>query len=407
MKKLNLCKAVACALTLLSMGHAHAALSFNAQEKNQLIGVRLKDASHEISALKAVYEVSKDLESDWDKYVSDEYDMDEVLNIFLTQIPTEQAGTYTLPVATFGKLENANKMAFVMANITVYEGNKTHVQVTNVIPLDNTEFQINAALADRKVILSDKRSDLKMVFPLGVGSFDEGVLNDAVTLLTPRFENSYLDQRAAISKRDKPRYFAGKPFLRITTDKDPSKGHTAIGFHVQPNLDSFVRAFDSHGCMRMQTGDLQMLHDLLMNGPHRRLSVNVKFKVEDESEHPEPKINRPYKKVLNIGSTSEPNYTIDRDGLVQTTKDWEDFAPVDRLQDINGDHHHAIYDYDMSWREQERFKAHVKKCYEEFPYDEESGFFKKKSMERKYNKCVKDGKRNTSLGDRLYQMWVH
>ncbi len=407
MKKSTLRKALASALMILSIGQTYAALNFNAEERNQLQGVRLLDAASGITALKPLYEVSKDLEKDWDKFVADEYDMDEVLNLFLTALPSEQAGTYTLPVATFGKLSKTNQMAFVLATINVFDGNKAQVQIKNVIALANTEFEINASLADRKVIVSDRLSDIKMVFPLGVGSFDEGVLNDAVTLLTPRFENSYLDQYAAISQRKKPTYFAGKPFLRITTDKDPAKGHTPIGFHVQPDLDPFVRAFDSHGCMRMQTNDLQMLHDLLMNGPHRRLSVNVKFKVEDTAEHPEPRINRPYKKVLNVGSTSKPNYTIDRDGLVQTTKDWDNFAPVDRLQDMDGDSFHAIYDYDMAWREEARFKAHIKKCYEEFPYDKEEGFFKKKSMERKYNKCVKDGKRNTSLGDRLYRMWVH
>ena len=407
MKK-TLLKALALSVVCHSMPTL-AALNFTSEQKNQLKGVRLTDATHSIGALKNLSQISQSLEKSWDDYVADNYDMNEVLNLFLTDIPTEKAGQTILPIASFGSLENSNEMVFIMADILVSSNNPSaiNVRVKKVIPLSRTKFELNASLADRKLIVSDTLNDLKMVFPLGVGSFDEGVLNDAVTLLTPRFENSYLDKNAAISKRDKPRYFAGKPFLRITTDENPAKGHTAIGFHVQPNLDPFVRAFDSHGCMRMQTHDLQMLHDLLKEGPHRRLSVNVKFKIDDPAEHPINKVNKPYKKVLNVGKTSAPNYTIDRDGLVQTTKDWNNEAPVDRLQDIAGDHHHAIYDYDMSWREEERFKAHVAECYEQHPYDEVDGFFKKKKEKIKYNSCVKDGRRNNSLSDRLYQMWVH
>ncbi len=393
-------------VTLLMAGQSFAALNLSASDKNKLIGVRLTDASQGISALKSLKEVSSDLEKDWDKFVADDYDMKEVMNLFLTDYPSETNGTYKLPIAAFGELQNSKQMAFIFAD--VYVNGSAQVNITKVIPLTNTKFELNASLADRKLVLSDTLSDIKMVFPLGVGSFDEGVLNDATTLLTPRFENSYLDQNAAISKREKPRYFAGKPFLRITTDENPANGHTAIGFHVQPDLDPFVRAFDSHGCMRMQTNDLQMLHDLLMNGPHRRLSINVKFKIDDPSEHPEPKIDKPYKKVLNIGSTVAPNYTIDRDGLVQTTKDWKNVAPVDDLQDLAGDSHHEIYDYEMAWREEKRFKEHVASCYEKFPYDKvEGGFIKRGAEKRKYNSCVKDGRRNNSLSDRLYQMWVH
>jgi len=393
------------AIILIGMNQAIAAIDFSGEERNQLIGVRLTEATKEISALKPLKELSQTVQSDWDKLVTAPFQLDEILNIFLTQIPSETAGIYKVSVAAFGPLASNKQLAFIMADI--YFDKAIEVKVSQILPLAKTQFEINASLSDRKLILSDTLSDLKMVFPIGVGSFDEGVLNEETSILTPRFENSYLDQYAAISKRDKPRYFAGKPFLRITTAKNPADGHTPIGFHAQPNLDPFVRAFDSHGCMRMQTDDLQMLHDLLKGGPHRRLSVNVKFKIDDPSEHPEPKINRPYKRVLNVGSTQNPNYTIDRDGLVQTTKDWENYAPVEQLQDVAGDSYHALFNYDMAWREKERMKAHRAGCYQEFPYDQESGFFKEKKMKIKYNKCVKEGERNNSLSDHFYQMWVH
>jgi len=392
-------------LALMSITQSYAVLSFNATEKNQLAGVRLLDASHKIHALKPLKEISKDLEKHWNSYVDKEYKIKDVRDLFLTRVPSEQNGIYTLPIATFGKLKYSREEVFIFA--TVYTNKRdTQIQVSKVLPLARTTFKLQASLADRKLIVSEATGQVKMVFPIGVGAFDEGVLNDAVTLLTPRFENAYIDKAVAISKRKRPRYYGGKPFLRITTNKNPAKGRTSIGFHAQPNLDTFIRAFDSHGCMRMQTDDLQTLHDILMYGPHKRLSVNVKFKMSDPAEHPERKINRPYQKVANVGSTSRPNYSIDRDGLTQLTKDYRNFAPVDRLQDIAGDNYHAIYDYDMQWREAERMKRHTAQCAKEFPYQQVEGKWDRKKMYKKFKKCVKKGKRNTSFRDRLYRWWV-
>jgi hypothetical protein len=382
-------------------------LNLDEATSKRTVGVRLVDFAKYTSAIGELsQEEAEDLQDKWNRFVDEEYELEETLNLFFHDFPKAGPGGYALPVTAFGELEQGSDYAFIQA-LAYFDGKDFSVQVQNVIRLDETLFNLNVSLVDRKLVMTDAYSSLKMVFPLGVGSFDEGVLNDAITLLTPRFENAYLDQWTVISERKKPRYFKGKPFIRITTDKNPGDGHTAIGFHVQPNLDTFVRAFDSHGCMRMQLPDLMMLHDVVKKGPHRHLPINVKFRISDESEHPFPKRNKPYKKVLNAGSKENPRWILDRDDLVQTTKDWENSAPINLLQDVDGDTHHEVYDYAMAWRIQERREAKRKACYDKFPYGEIEDRRDRRRAEKDYEDCVKDGRRSRSLRDRVYRWWVH
>ncbi len=374
---------------------------------NKTIGVRLLDFAKYTSAIPGLSEKDvEELQDKWDRFVGEEHQLEETLNLFLHDYPKKGPGGYVLPITAFGKKESGNGHVFIQAN-AFFDGKNFSVQVENVINLNETLFDLNVSLIERKLIVRDNLSALIMVFPLGVGSFDEKVLNDEVTLLTPRFENAFLDQWTAISERKKPRYFAGKPFLRITTDKNTTKGHTAIGFHAQPNLDTFIRAFDSHGCMRMQLPDLMMMHDLLKAGPHRHLSINVKFSTEDITDHPFPKKNKPYKKVLNAGSSSNPRWILDRDDLVQTTKDWESSAPVSLLLDRSGDTHHELFNYDMDWRKRERANQKRLACYEENPYEEAETRREKRKLEKEFEKCMKDGQRTRGIKDRVYKWWVH
>lgn len=382
-------------------------LKLSPETENKTIGVRLVDYVKHTNVLKGLSSKdAEELEKRWNRFVDKEFGLDETLNLFFHDLPKQGSEGYLLPLTAFGKKEKGSGYQFVQANVAYNDG-KFGVQVKRVIDLNETLFEMEVGLVDRKLIVTDTLSQMKMVFPLGVGSFDEGVLNDGITLLTPRFENAFVDKYAVISKRKKPRYFKNKPFIRITTDEDTSKGHTAIGFHVQPNLDTFIRAFDSHGCMRMQLDDLMALHDLVKMGPHRRLSINVKFNVADQTDHPFPRINKPYKKVLNAGSKDAPKWTLDRDNLVQTTKDWKNFAPYSELKDVDGDTHHEIYDYEMAWRIQERRENKQDACLEEFPYKDIEDDKDREEMYKEYEECIKSGRRRRSLRDRVYRWWTH
>lgn len=222
----------------------------------------------------------------------------------------------------------------------------------DTISLNDTFFRFEVGLIERKLIVSDSQSGLKMVFPAGVGGFDEGVMiADQISLVTPRFQNAWLDKREAYAARQKPSYFSGKPFLRITTDQELNRGYTAIGFHVQPNLASFVRGFDSNGCIRLQTEDLVALHKVLAHGRHLHLPLQVLYRVADSADHPMPKINSPFKTLLNTGTKANPKFDIDpENNLVLMGRELKRSAPVSLLKDHKHDQYHQIFDYDSRER---------------------------------------------------------
>ncbi len=336
----------------------------------------------------------------------------EVYNLFLRSGPTVSGQTYKLPLTYFIR-DGADVLRFVKVDIIYTSSADMRAIPRGSVLLSSTNFRVDVALVDRKAIVSDSANDITMVFPLGVGSFDVGVLHDSVSLLTPRFEEGYLDKRTLIYKREKPRYYADKPFIRITTKRDDLEaGWTGIGFHAQPNLATFVRAFDSHGCMRMQLADLYTLYWIVEGSPRQQTPVSVSYHMDTELSHPFPKRDMPWRQVNNIGSDSAPMYNLDRDGLTEAVLEWKYEAPIAELVDQAGDNYHDLYDYDMDWREKERMARHEQMCREKFLGTKELTTQKlfgigRSRDQRDYEKCVKDGRRSVDLGDRLYRFWVH
>jgi len=339
---------------------------------NKVKGVRVNDVlKHLPSIAPSVSEVLAKLESRPDKYFVGGK-VKTIHNIYFQKLPKTYGTRVRLVLGAFLKYKN-NGFGFETIKVD-YDTTESlkEMEVTTVDrrSLLDTEMRVDAALADRKMVVKDMASNIKMVFPLGVGSFDESVLNEGTSILTPRFKRAWLDKRTSLESRKKPRYFAGMPFLRIMTHKtDLQKGHTAIGFHVQPNKDTFVRAFDSHGCMRMQQSDLIALHRIIDFGPTTQIPVTVNFRMEDKAEHPFPKRNKPYKKVYNAGSVEKPDWRLDRDNLVLVTKDWENSAPVSELVDRPEDNYHDLFDYAMAPRKKAKREAHIKMCKEKNVFD--------------------------------------
>ena len=441
------------------------ALNIPSSMKGKIQGVKISDVKAHLGLLSEEIELATNyIENHKAELINNGEKVEDVFLTYFRALPFDN-GNLVLPLTSFIKTKETGYQ-FTDYNLIITQEDFL-LENLGSLNLADTYFQVKTSLADRKVVIIDERNQLKMIFPIGVGSFDEGVLNEGTSLLTPRFKAAFLDKDRAIKARKKPRYFAGKPFLRITTDENPSQGHTAIGFHAQPNLDPFIRAFDSHGCMRMQTDDLEFFYLLIAEGPHQRLPVMVNFYLEDQTEHPFPKKNKPYKTVTNIGSAENPGYTMDRDNLVQVTKIWDNTAPVQSLMDREDDDYHDIFDYAMAWREQERAERIRNNCKEKFGFkaedfqvdraayvldfenyrprfsaadsaeDREEKMAKakkkfekdqkkkdraykkavrsmqrkakraKKDSDKKMTKCLKQINRHNTLGDRIYRWWVH
>lgn len=368
---------------------------------NKVIGVKLEDVVNNYSNLvPGLVNLSNHIKKNSGFFFRN----GEILvvhNVFMNKLPENRNGQVTVnltayvkykDVSNFEKLTiNYNNRALTLDDLSVVTDER--------IDLADMKFKLSVGLVDRKVIAVDVLNKVKMVFPNGVGGFDEGVLNEGrVSLLTPRFHNGFLDQRAVISKRDKPRYFDGKPFIRILKGPSLVDDMTAIGFHTEIN-DSFVRGFDSHGCMRLRLPDLMMLHDLILDGSVRQIPITVEYRTKDPSDHPAGKRNKIYKTVSNTGTVESPFFPLDKDNLVQL-KYKEGNAPVEKLIDLKDDNYEDVFSYDTQLQLKEQNARRKNECDAKLMAGEIGT--KDKDMQA----CLDAGKREDSAKDRIYRKWM-
>ena len=122
-------------------------------------------------------------------------------------------------------------------------------------------IQMELSLIDRNVIIMDPSGNVLKIYPVAVGGFNEKAISKKVSLLTPFYEGAYLNLSVSTRVRNRPSYFRGRPFLRVSHKDSVWSG---IGFHVNRNLE-LKRGFESNGCMQMQEKDIYELYRLLKN----------------------------------------------------------------------------------------------------------------------------------------------
>jgi len=376
-------------------------ITLPAEAVNKVIGVRLEDVVNNYSNLVPGL---VNLSNHFKKNPALFFRNGEVLvvhNVFMNKLPENRDGQVTVNLTAYVKykgVSNFEKLTVNYSNRALTPGD-LQVVTDEVINLKSMAFKVQVGLVDRKVIVTDDADQIKMVFPNGVGGFDEGVLNEGtVSLLTPRFHNGYLDQRAVISKREKPRYFDGKPFIRILKGPSLSEDMTAIGFHTEIN-DEFVRGFDSHGCMRLRLPDLMMLHDLILDGSAQQTPITVLYRTKDQSDHPAGKRNKIYKTVSNTGTATSPFFPLDKDNLVQL-KYKEAAAPIEKLVDLKDDNYEDVFSYDTDLQLREQNARRKNECNAKLMAGQIGT--KDKDMEA----CLNAGKRQDSATDGIYRKWM-
>lgn len=366
---------------------------------SQIVGVRLDDLVNTnpsaIPGLANILVLIKKHSEDFFKQGK----IETVHDVFFRRIPDDRTDVITLELTAFVKYK---KNVFTFEKLLVTYPVKAlsvpeiTIQTEAVYPLKDMLFHASVGLVDRKLIIEDDMKDIKLVFPIGVGSFDEGTLNEHKTsLLTPRFQNGYIYQEEVISKRTKPRYFQGKPFIRISNGSEV----TPIGFHIEIN-DSFVRGFDSHGCMRLREMDLMAFHDLIVFGSVAQIPLVVKYRLNDSADSPIGKRNKRYKAVVNVGTSDSPFFILDRDNLVQLGFKEETAPPVEKLVDNDKDNYHELFSYETipQLREQEarrRNECQAKVMSGSIPGDPKT-----------FEACMDAGKRKDSLKDRIYRKYM-
>lgn len=368
------------------------------EAQNTLVGVNLLDASNNYpKAVNGLPNIVSHIRKNPEAFFRSGR-ITKLHNYFLNSVPEVKDGVTTLDLVGYVKYDRSSK--FEKITVT-YAGrgielNSLNVVLRESIDLDDTDFNIKVGLVERKVVFQDKKNNIQFVIPVGVGSFDEGVMNEGqVSLLTPRFKVGYIDKNQVISKRSKPRYFADKPFIRLSKEQDGAEA-TPIGFHTEIN-GSFVRGFDSHGCMRLRDQDLYMLHDLIKDGTKRFTPITVSYHLEEKMDHPAAKRDKLYKTVQNVGTVESPFFPLDRDDLVQTVYK-NKLAPLDKLVDSEADHYEDVFDYDTVRQLRDQNARRKAEC-------DEAGI--DPTDKKAYESCLHKGKRKSSASDKIYKWWVH
>ncbi len=376
-------------------------IAIPAEAANKVVGVRLEDLVNNFPSLvPGLANVAANIKSNPQAFFSSG-SIEAIHNVFLSKLPEVSQGQVRLSVTGYVKYKGFSNFERIVVsyNTGAKKLADMFIQSEGSINLRDTAFTLSVGLVERKLIIEDSMNEIKFVFPIGVGGFDEGVLNEGrVSLLTPRFQNGVIDQRAVISKREKPRYFDGKPFIRLLKGNDIRTDMTAIGFHTEIN-DSFVRGFDSHGCIRLRVPDLMALHDLIMDNDEQQVPITVSYKTKDPSDHPAGKRNKTYKTVLNNGTKESPFFPLDRDNLVQMTYK-ETGAPTDKLIDDVKDNYEDIFSYDTQEQLKEQNARRKNECQAKLMAGQIG------TSQKDMEKCLNAGKREDSAKDRIYRKFM-
>lgn len=396
-------KAMTLSMALATLIGGSVQASVPRELENKIIGIRLDDLvntnPYAIMGLPNITALIKK----FPEYFFKLGKIETIHDVFFRQIPDDKTGETLLELTAFVKYKN-NVFTFEKLTVWFTPGAvslpELFIRSEAVYPLKDMMFHASVGLVDRKLIIEDVVKNIKLVFPIGVGSFDEGTMNEnKVSLLTPRFKNGFIDQREVISKRTKPRYFKGLPFIRISKGPDNNTDITPIGFHIEIN-DSFVRGFDSHGCMRLREMDLMTLHDLIVFGTQQLIPLTVQYRLNDLADSPIGKRNKTYKTILNKGTGESPFFILDRDNLVQLTYKENMMSPIDKLIDDPRDNYHDLFSYETLPQLQEQEIRRKNECQAKVMSGQIVG------DPKSFQACLDEGKRKDSLKDRLYRKYM-
>ena len=335
--------------------------------------------------------------------IFNEDSIDTIHNLVFQYKPTYSDSTIHLDLVAMIKFKNIGLKfeAFTVEYNPSAKNLSDYKIIKNETFFDHEmNFEVFVGLIDRKVVIEDNEKEIKMVFPIGVGAFDEGIMNLGKTsLLTPRFQNGFLDKRVVISKREKPKYFKGKPFIRVLKGSDIEKDSTPIGFHIEIN-NEFVRGFDSHGCMRLREIDLMAFHDLIMMGSDQQIPLKILYTVKESLDSPILKRNSSYKTISNVGTKQNPYFILGRDFLIELNLNEKTSAPVSLLLDNSKDNYENMYSYETEEKISEQNTRRENQC-KSMVLSGEIG-----SDDKSISKCVDAIKRKNSLGDDIYRKYM-
>lgn len=263
---------------------------------------------------------------------------ERVMRRALTEEPRSTSDGWKFSIELFTRSRSQGKV-FKRYDVMIphYSTAVSSVQFLGAIPLRQVHATVQVGLIQRKAIVQDDAHGIKMIFPLGVGAIDPGVSPASrgnTTLMTPTFRGAHIDRQKSVERCSQPRYYRSLPYMPIVR---PDGRKTPIAFHIIQHPE-MVRGFDSHGCMRLREADLKILYTILASGGSKRMPVDVLTTLPQGEDHPYPKRDDGYQRVVNCARPGEaPRMCPDpHHHDLNWTQDFAGRPPFEEIQGLDG-----------------------------------------------------------------------
>jgi hypothetical protein len=211
------------------------------------------------------------------------------VEVFECPVKNQNENSVTLSLRALYSLSNKD-FRFQHFKVTIKQEDLSisDIEIGSEKSLSEVAFQINISLVERKVTIMDGDGQIIKIYPVDVGGYDPAVVPSIEgkrhQLMTPIFEQPYLDRKFAQFARTNPDYFGGRPFIRVS---HAAEEWSAIGLHKQMN-GKLTRGFQSHGCIRVREKDLYELYYLVKLGLNDKIPMEMALYSGIVFDHPMP-----------------------------------------------------------------------------------------------------------------------
>jgi hypothetical protein len=179
--------------------------------------------------------------------------------------------------------------------------------------------RLRVSLADRATVLDFPGLGLRRVFPSGVGALDGVRAFPDLASLTPITERARVSTKGAFERLAGPSWARNLPYIPfqvpwVSTTKAPIISErlfyavTPLAFHAWPGK-TFIRAFNSHGCVTLRDPDLIELAAFVF-GASAPLPLVIRESAFDDARHPFPHEDQLHWRLVNTGSPERPAFQL-------------------------------------------------------------------------------------------------
>jgi len=220
-----------------------------------------------------------------------------------------------------------------------------HTKVVKDVALRDISFKVKVSLSDRLLVLENEEFGIQKVYPIGVGSLNEGFKTQKdpnfIQSLSPEYVGASIKRAELWLSRTSPKYYRGRPFVRVTS---PRGNYTAFGFHIVQDTGRYkdvTRGFTSRGCIRMRENDLYELAMIVKYGKLDKIPLNITYD-RFNVDHPVKKVDNYYYRPKNFGTKKNPEFRRDPEHNLLILEKVKKPVPYDKLRSVDSNEEQQV-----------------------------------------------------------------